>query len=129
MNQNGTEHLRDRVFNCPICTFEQDGRLCTKHLNELIEIGREQQTMNQNDTSTDGTDSLLNHFRDNSVVEVDHAISLYLESGAKLPWSDIALIREEGYKIQDVTNGDRQTKITIVRNTESEPTGENVSDL
>jgi hypothetical protein len=62
------------------------------------------------------TDELLDHLLDTSNWEVDHAITIYLEPGKRLPWRDTKKIRECGYKIQDVTNSEYQTEITLVRN-------------
>jgi hypothetical protein len=65
-------------------------------------------------TETD-TDELLDHFKSNAVVEVDHALTLYLAPGKRLPWRDTNKIREHGYKIQGVTNKEHRTKITLVQ--------------
>lgn len=71
----------------------------------------------------DGTEELVDYFREAPEVEVDHAISLYLEAGKKMPWRDTEMIRENGYKIQDIVAGDMQTKITLVRNTPADGCG------
>ena len=72
------------------------------------------------DEYTDGTEQLLGHFESNPTVEVDHAITLYLEPKKRLPWRDTETIREHGYKIQDITNEDVQTKVTLVRSLQPE---------
>jgi hypothetical protein len=61
------------------------------------------------------TDTLLNHLEGVSEWEVDYAITVYLEPDKTLPWRTTKKIRECGYKIQDITNGEYQTKITLVR--------------
>lgn len=73
--------------------------------------------MNQDKTPNDGTERLVDYFRDEPTVEVDHAIKLYLAPGKRMPWRDTEMIRENGYKIQDVEHGEQQTKITLVRST------------
>lgn len=64
------------------------------------------------------TDQLLEHLRENEAVEVDHALTVYIEPTMRLPWRDTEKIRELGYKIQDITNGEHQTEITLVKNNE-----------
>lgn len=61
------------------------------------------------------TDELLDHLAGNAEWEVDHGITVYLEQGKRLPWRDTKKIRECGYKIQHITNGDYQTEICLVK--------------
>lgn len=61
------------------------------------------------------TERLLEVLKSNPFVEVDHALNLYLEPGKKITWREVESIRENGYKIQDIENGDPQTKVTLVR--------------
>jgi len=61
------------------------------------------------------TDELLTCLRNNSAVEVDHAFTVYIEPGMRLPWRDTKKIRECGYKIQDVSDGEHRTQLTLVK--------------
>lgn len=61
------------------------------------------------------TDELIDHFREQSGVEVDHAIHLYINNGRTVPWIDIIEIDQCGYRIQDITSKEYQTKVTLVQ--------------
>ena len=60
-------------------------------------------------------DALAEHFGNESEFEFHDSVSIYIEPGKRLSWRDMEQIRECGYKVQHITNGEYQTEVSCVR--------------
>jgi len=59
-------------------------------------------------------DQLRGHFSHEPEFEFDHGTTIYIEPGKRLSWRDTKAIRDAGYRIQHITNGEYQTEVVCV---------------